>query len=155
MSQCPLPTPLRTLAHPASQHQMTNDEPPDWSLEDHLRESRKAVAAIGQQPQTDAPQSLCHHFSEVEPVDEMKVSVEDAYSPLTSAFEALGLSFLSDRLEAWQNCQPSMQWLETLIPALVRTASANGLIYEGWTWEPVGRQPLGPCTFQVINNRTA
>lgn len=147
--------PLRAVAPPASQYLMTDDEPPVWSLEDHLRQGRDALAEIGQQPQTNAPQPLCHHFSEMEPVDPILVSVEGTYSSLKPAFEALGLSFLSDRLEAWQNCQPTTQWLESLIPALVRTASANGLIYEGWTWEPVGRQPLGACTFQVINNRTA
>lgn len=133
---------------------MQDDEQLTWSLEDHLHEGRKAVAAIERQPQTNTPQPLCHHFSEVEPVDPMKVSVEDTCSPLEPAFEVLGLSFLSDRLEAWQICQPSSQWLELLIPALVRTASARGLIYEGWTWEPRGRQPLGACTFPVVNNRS-
>ena len=133
---------------------MWDAEPPTWSLEDHLREGREAVSDIKRQPQGKAPQPLCHHFSEIEAVDRMEVSVEDAYSPLEPAFEALGLSFLSDRLEAWQNCQPSIQWLEVLIRALVRTASDHGLIYDGWTWEPHGRQPLGASTFQVTNKRS-
>ncbi len=146
--------PLRTFADPATCRQMWDDEPPTWSLEDHLREGREAVAAIERQPQAHAPQPLCHHFSGVEPVDSMTVSIEDTYAPLRPAFEVLGLSFLSDRLEAWQNCQPNLEWLELLIPALVRTASAHGLIYEGWSWEPRGREPLGASTFPVMNNRS-
>ena len=131
---------------------MSNDEPPAWSIEDHLREGRDAVAAIEREPQANVPQPLCHHFSEVEQVDPMTVSVEEAYSPIRPVFEALGLSFLSDRLEAWQDCQPNLQWLELLIPALVRTASAHGLVYEGWTWEPRGTQPLGASTLRVVSN---
>jgi hypothetical protein len=133
---------------------MLDDEPPIWSLEDHLREGREAVAAIAAEREGDAPQPLCHHFSEENPVDPEKVSVEDIYAPAQPAFDALGLAFLADRLEAWEERQPCLQWIELLIPELMRTASAHGLIYEGWTWEPHGRQPLGACTFQVINNRS-
>ena len=84
----------------------------------------------------------------------MAVSVRDTYSPLEPVFAALGVEFLSDRLEAWERCEPSPQWLETRIPALLKAASTNGLIYEGWTWEPRDRQPLGASTVCVINNRT-
>jgi hypothetical protein len=133
---------------------MWDDEPLTWSLEDHLREGRLAVAAIERQPQANDAQPLCHHFSEVRPVDPDKVSVEGTYALLTPAFEALGLSFLSDRLEAWENSQPTLLWLELRIPALVQAASAHGLVYEGWTWEPRGKQPLGASTFPVINNRS-
>jgi hypothetical protein len=132
---------------------MSVPKPPTWSLKDHLREGRKAVAAIAQEPLARDLQPLCHHFSEEEYSDPMKVSIEDTYAPLKPVFGALGLTFLCDGLEAWQRCRPSTQWLETLIPQLVRTASANGLIYEGWTWEPVGRQPIGACTIEVINHR--
>jgi len=133
---------------------MLEDEPPTWSLEDHLREGREAVAVIGGQPEGDARQPLCHHFSEENPVDPVKVSVEDTYASAMPVFDALGLSFLADRLEAWEERQPTLHWIEVLIPDLMRAASAHGLIYEGWTWEPRGRQPLGACTFQVINNRS-
>lgn len=133
---------------------MWDDEPPDWSLEDHLQKGREAVAAVESQPEAEDPQPLCHHFSEANAVDPEKVRVEDIYSPLEPAFDALGLSFLSDRLEAWETRQPTRQWLETTIPNLVRIASAHGLIYEGWTWEPLGRQPLGASTVSVINNRS-
>ena len=133
---------------------MWDDEPPTWSLEDHLREGRQAVAAIERQPEANAPQPVCHHFSELKRVDPDKVSVERTYAPVKPVFEAMGLSFLSDRLEAWEKSQPTLHWLELRIPALVAAASAYGLVYEGWTWEPRGRQPLGASTISVVNNRS-
>ena len=132
----------------------TEKEPATWSLEEHMRQGREAVAAIALEGAHEVTQPLCHHFSEAVPVDPMTVSVADTYSPLEPVFEAQGLEFLSDRLEAWEDCKPTLDWLEARIRMLMHISSANGLIYEGWTWEQRNRQPLGACTFRVINNRT-
>ncbi|PCD02666.1 hypothetical protein COC42_14850 [Sphingomonas spermidinifaciens] len=73
---------------------------------------------------------------------------------MTPIFAALGLEFAADRLEAWEHAQPASGWITARIPPLIEAAASNGLRYEGWSWEPSGRQPVCATTFEIINNRT-
>lgn len=75
------------------------------------------------------------------------------YGHLEALLAKQGLEFLLPQLEAWETCSPNLSWLEERVPMLVELAGYNRLIYEGWTWEPAGRQPIAACTFSVINNR--
>jgi hypothetical protein len=132
---------------------MQESDPPSWSLEDHLREGSKAIAAINI-VDAERTQPICHHFSEVQPIDAMTASREEEYGHLTPIFADASVQFASDRLEAWETIRPNEDWLVQRITRLYQIASEHALIYEGWTWEPPGRQPIGACTFTVINNRS-
>ena len=134
-------------------HRLEDSEPPTWSLEDHLREGRQALLAI--EKLGIAPQPICHHFSEVTPIDEITHSREETYGHLEPIFALNSITFASDRLEGWETARPDESWLSQRIPKIYQVASEHALIYEGWTWEPRQRQPIGACTFEVINNRTS
>ncbi len=101
-----------------------------------------------------APEPVCHHFIEVDPIDPMKTSVEAIYSYFVPLFASAGVDFLPDRLEAWETVKPQMEWLQRRIPRILEAAKEAGLVYQGWTWEPRDRQPIGAFDIQVVNNRT-
>jgi len=84
----------------------------------------------------------------------MTVSVEDTYSYLSPRFQALGLDFLADRLEAWEIEKPDRAWLDKRIAGVIEMAEQSGLQYLGWTWEPRDRQPIAASDITVINNRS-
>lgn len=84
----------------------------------------------------------------------MRVSVEATYRHLRRRFAELGVDFAPDRLEAWEVAKPDRHWLEGRVPAIFAAASASGLVYRGWTWEPTDRQPIGASDIEVINNQT-
>jgi hypothetical protein len=128
-------------------------EPPTWSIEDHLCEGVRAIKTIAER-QGEA-QPICHHFSELCPVDPVTISIAETYGTIAAILEAQGLEYLGDRLEAWETGLPTGEWLDDRVPTLVSTASAHGLRYEGWTWEPHDGAPVGACTFAVINNRVS
>lgn len=132
---------------------MTISDPPIWSLDEHMAAGASAIGLIEAAQQTVA--QVCHHFDEINPVDPEVVSVEATYRPLCDRFSDLGVTFAPDRLEAWENAEPSKRWLEERIPAIFAAAAASCLIYRGWTWEPIDRQPIGASDIEVINNRTA
>ncbi len=134
---------------------MDDSEPPIWTLEEHLVAGEVALHLIDADCLYNAPEPVCHHFGEAVPVDPMAVSREAHYDHLRERFTGLGLEFLADRLEAWEKTRPDQQWLITRIPAMFETANQSGLHYQGWTWEPRDRQPIGASDMQVINNRTA
>lgn len=134
---------------------MHDDDPLVWTLEEHLSAGADALSQIGGDYMHINPEPICHHFSAVNPVDPMTVSVEATYRHLCHRFSSLGVEFLPDRLEAWEITKPDQQWLITRIPAVFESASLSGLHYQGWTWEPRNRQPIGATDIQVINNRTA
>jgi hypothetical protein len=133
---------------------MTEEDPPIWTLEDHLREGQRALLAVNLDEMSNEPQAVCHHFSEQVPIDPVLESKEQKYRHLLPIFATASIEFANDRLEGWERVQPSPDWLKERIPALFEIAAKHALIYEGWTWEPRMRQPIGACTFQVINNRT-
>lgn len=133
---------------------MQESDPPIWSLEDHLREGSKAIAAI-RVVDAEQIQQVCHHFSEVKPIDVITASREEAYKHLVPVFADASVQFGSDRLEAWETTRPDDAWLSRRIPRLFQIAGAHSLIYEGWTWEPQETQPIGACTLAVRNNRSS
>lgn len=137
---------------------MEDGDPPTWTLEEHLRHGREAIEAISADLVHSGAEPVCHHFSPGNGIDADRLLfelgyAERVYGGLEALFGAHGLEFLLDRREAWENCSPSLDWLQERVPMIVETAASNGLNYEGWTWEPVDRQPLGACTFNVINNK--
>jgi len=134
---------------------MEDYEPPIWSLEQHLSAGKIALSQIDADYLHTNCEPICHHFSAVSPVDPMTVSVEATYRDLCLPFLSLGLEFLPDRLEAWENTKPDRKWLMTRIPAIFEAASLFGLHYQGWTWEPREREPVGATNIQLMNNRTA
>ncbi|MCJ8156801.1 hypothetical protein [Sphingomonas sp. LaA6.9] len=134
---------------------MDADELPDWTLEEHLAAGETALASIDDDHAHVAPQPVCHHFYELNPVDPMVVSVEATYSHLVPRFSALGLELLADRLEAWETTKPDKPWLRARIPEILHTAATSGLGYQGWTWEPRNRQPIGATNIHIINNSGA
>jgi hypothetical protein len=134
---------------------MDDAELPAWTLVEHLAAGMAAIAQIETDRVHLGPEPVCHHFYEVDPVDPMTVSREATYVHLEPRFAALGVEFLSDRLEAWEATKPSSEWLERRVPAIFEAATASGLVYQGWTWEPRDRQPIGASDIQVINNRTS
>jgi hypothetical protein len=135
---------------------MEDAESPTWTLADHLEAGRAAVEAIlGDGELGSLPQPVCHHFGEVDPVDEMKESREAAYAGLEAAFAPLGLEFHTSILEAWETVVPTVEWLNRRVPPLLVLADQCGLTYEGWTWEPRRRQPIGASTVQVFNAGSA
>ena len=133
---------------------MQEDKPPIWSLEIHLNEGLKAIAAIQNTDGDREPKPICHHFSERDPIDVWSGSREKTYGYMLSIFADASVSFAADRLECWETAHPDKAWLSERIPSIYRIADDHALIYEGWTWEPRHRQPIGACTFQVINNRS-
>lgn len=134
---------------------MDDNEPPIWTLEEHLSAGKVALSQIDADYMHTTPQPICHHFSAMNPVNPMTVSVEATYRHLCLPFLSLGVEFLPDRLEALETTKPDRRWLMTRIPAIFEAASLSGLYYQGWTWEPRDRQPIGATDIQVINNRTA
>ncbi|WP_420381281.1 hypothetical protein [Novosphingobium sp.] len=134
---------------------MDTNEPPSWNLDEHLSAGEVALSRIDADYLHTTPEPICHHFSAVNPVDPMTVSVEATYRHLCLPFLSFGVEFLVDRLEAWETTNPDRQWLMTRIPAIFAAASSFGLYYQGWTWEPRNRQPIGATTIRVINKRTA
>jgi hypothetical protein len=133
---------------------MDDTESPPWTLVEHLAAGTTAITQIRAGQVHIAPEPVCHHFYEVDPIDPMIVSREATYVYLAPRFAALGLKFLPDRLEAWETAKPSNDWLERRVTAMLDAAKVSGLIYEGWTWEPRDRQPIRASDIQVINNRT-
>jgi hypothetical protein len=133
---------------------MDDAEPPLWTMAQHLAAGSTAIAQIEADHMHAAPEPVCHHFYEVDPVDPMEVSVEATYRHLVPRFATVGLDFLSDRLEAWETVKPRHEWLHRRVPAILEAAKAAGLAYQGWTWEPRDRQPIGASSVQIINNRT-
>lgn len=132
---------------------MGNAEPPIWTLAQHFAAGSTAIGQIVSQ-RLAAPEPVCHHFCEIDAVDPMKVSVEATYCQFVPLFVSAGVNFLPDRLEAWETVKPSDEWLQRRIPLILEAAEKARLIYEGWTWEPRNRQPVGATDIQVINNRT-
>lgn len=135
---------------------MIGDDADDgpWTLEQHLAAGLAAVARIVGDPDAGMRQPVCHHFAEIVPVDPEQVSVDRRYASLAPIFAMLGLDFAADRLEAWERALPTIDWMTARIPMLVEAASAGGLRYEGWSWEPQRQQPICATTFQIIGNRT-
>ena len=129
-----------------------DDKP--WTLERHLAAGRAAIARIAADQGLGTLQPVCHHFAETDPVDPERLSVERSYRSLTPMFEMLGLDFAADRLEAWERAWPTLDWMAGRVPTLVEVASEAGLRYEGWSWEPHGRQPVVATAFEIVNNRT-
>lgn len=134
---------------------MDDVESPPWTLAQHLAAGSTAIMQIEADLLHEAPEPVCHHFYEVDPVDPMAVSQEATYRHLVPLFASLGLGFLPDRLEAWETVRPQIAWLHSRVPAILKAAKTSGLVYQGWTWEPRDRQPIGASDIQVINNRTA
>ncbi len=130
-----------------------HDDAGPWTLDRHLTASRTAIAQIAGDPNADTLQPVCHHFSEIDPVDPEHASVERTYAALTPRFVAIGLEFAADRLEAWEQARPTLNWVADRVPALMEAASGAGLLYEGWSWEPRGRKPICATAFEIINNR--
>lgn len=134
--------------------QVQEDNTSDWSLEDHLREGSMAIAKIKCADVEQQPHPICHHFSEVKPIDVMGTSREETYEYLAPIFASAAVQFVSDRLEAWETASPHEDWLVQRIPQIFQIAGQHALVYEGWTWEPAKMQPIGACTFTVVNNRS-
>ena len=133
---------------------MNNAELPRWTMVQHLAAGSTAIMQIEADRVHAAPEPVCHHFYTVEPVDPMEVSVEATYRHVVPLFASVGVDFLPDRLEAWETIKPQAEWLQTRIPAMLEAAKTAGLVYQGWTWEPRDRQPIGASDIQIINNRT-
>jgi hypothetical protein len=133
---------------------MDDDNSPPWTMAQHLAAGLTAIAQIEADCMRQAPERVCHHFYEVNPVDMIRVSVEATYRHLVPLFASVGVDFLPDRLEAWETVKPQRDWLQKRVPAILGAGETAGLIYQGWTWEPRDRQPIGACDFLVINNRT-
>ncbi len=134
---------------------MDNAEPPRWTMAQHLAAGSTAIMQIEADEVHKAPEPVCHHFYAFEPVDPMEISVEAAYRHVVPLFASVGVSFLPDRLEAWETIKPQAEWLKIRIPAMLEAGKTAGLVYQGWTWEPRDREPIGASDIQIINNRTA
>lgn len=133
---------------------MDDPEPPRWNMSQHLAAGMTAIAQIEADRTHMAPQPVCHHFSQMNPVDPAEVSVDAIYGRFVPLLAMLGVEFLPDRLEAWETVAPNAEWLQTRVPAILEASNAAGLMYEGWTWEPRDRQPISASAICVINNRT-
>lgn len=133
---------------------MDDAEPPRWTIAQHLVAGSTAIMQIEADRMHVAPEPVCHHFDEIDPVDPMEVSVEATYFHLVPLFESAGLDFLPDRLEAWETARPEADWLQRRVPAIFEAAKTACLVYRGWTWEPVGRQPIGASDIHIINYRS-
>jgi hypothetical protein len=139
---------------------MSDDKREPWTLQDHLRVGAEAIEAISRDNRP-RPAKVCHHFSPGDHVDDHRLTfeegyAEDLYAALVPIFNELGLDFILRPLESWETCEPSIEWLEKRIPTIFDLAETHGSIlsYDGWTWEPRGGQPIGACSFDVINNRS-
>lgn len=133
---------------------MDDSEPSIWTLAEHLSAGKLALSQIDSDYLQTTPAPICHHFSAMNPVEPITVSMAAIYRHLCPLFESLGVEFLPDRLDAWETTKPDRHWLMTRVPAIFEAASLSGLYYQGWTWEPRDRQPIGATDIQVINNRT-
>ena len=133
---------------------MDDNEPPIWTLQEHLSAGKLALSQIDADYLHTTPEPICHHFSAVNPVDPMTVSVEASYRHLCLPLLSLGVEFMPDRLVAWDTTKPDRQWLMTRRPSIFEAANLSGLYYQGWTWEPRNREPIGATDILVINNRT-
>jgi hypothetical protein len=125
-----------------------------WTLPQHLAAGSTAIVQIEADCTQVAPEPVCHHFHEVDPVDPMEVSVEATYRHVVPLFASSGVDFLPDRLEAWETIRPDREWLQRRVPAIYEAAGAAGLVYLGWTWEPRDRKPIGATELRVINHRS-
>jgi hypothetical protein len=67
---------------------MNDKEPPTWTLDQHLSAGKAALSQIGADHMHINPDQVCHHFSAVNPVDPMTVSVEATYRHLSERFSA-------------------------------------------------------------------
>jgi len=133
---------------------MDDAEPPRWTMAQHLAAGSTAIMQIEADRMHVGPEPVCHHFYEGAPVDPMEVSVEATYRHLVPLFASAGVDFLPDRLEAWETVKPQTEWLQRRIPAIFEAAKTGGLVYQGWTWKPLNRQPIGASDIQIINNRS-
>lgn len=131
-----------------------NAEDSDWTLDQHMSAGTSALARIAQVCTGETVQPVCFHFSELVPIDQMLESRSQKFARLIPLFGELGLDFLADRLEAWKQTIPDMDWLASRVPALYQMAATNGLRFQGWTWEPLGNAPIGALDFELIDNRT-
>jgi hypothetical protein len=133
---------------------MSDEEAPNWTLEEHVAAGATALAKINADRRHIDAQPICHHFEEMNPVDPILVSVTETYRDLCPRFATLGVEFLPDRLEAWETTRPDLHWLSMRIPAIWQASTETGLVYRGWTWEPRSGQPISASDITVINNRS-
>lgn len=101
---------------------------------------------------TAAPQTgryICHHFSPyaVDATNEEMLTRDDlrglaaalASSHPTFDIDLIGGSF---GIECWEDGAPTLEWVKARIPQMCTIAQAAGVHYDGWSWEPPGRQPV-------------
>lgn len=131
-----------------------DDDGSDWTLDEHMTAGTSALSKIALANAASGEEPVCHHFSELAPVDPELESVAEKFAPVVRLFAEMGLDFLPDRLEAWEQAIPNRSWLASRIPALYELAASNGLRFQGWTWEPSGKAIIGATDILVINNRT-
>ena len=74
--------------------EVESEEAPVWQLEDHLSAGAIAIGLIEADRQRCGLEPICHHFSEVDPVDPVSVNVTETYAHLEPRFSALGLEFI-------------------------------------------------------------
>jgi hypothetical protein len=134
---------------------MDDAEPIPSTMAQHLAAGSTAIKQIEADCTHTVPEPVCHHFYEVDPVDPIEVSVEATYRHFVPLFASAGVRFFPDRLEAWETVKPEDEWLQRRIPAILEAAASAGLVYQGWTWEPRDRQPIGASDIQIVNNRIA
>lgn len=128
-----------------------HDKESDWTLDQHMSAGVSALARISQVCAGETVQPVCFHFSELVPIDQMIESRSEKFEGLIPLFSELGLDFLADRLEAWEQTIPNMDWLASRVPALYQIAANNGLRFQGWSWEPRGNAPIGALGSGPIN----
>ncbi len=137
---------------------LDDDDVVPWTLDEHMSQGQIALEAIAHTDGFQGTPRVCHHFWAESANDEefdTKISGE-RFRHLIPEFGRMGLTFESDRLEAWEAVLPTSDWLQDRIPALYSLVKPSGLAgYQGWTCEPSGVQPIGACEFTVINNTNA
>ena len=135
----------------------SNSPDAEWTLDDHLRFGVEAIQEIKEDDRAQVAQPVCHHFfAETDNEEEYLRQISgERFEHLDPIFEAIGLGFASDRLEAWETVIPTLDWLQLRIPQMLQIASESGLSeYQGWTFEPRLGPAIGASTVNVINNRS-
>jgi hypothetical protein len=137
-----------------------------WSLDDHFREGATTICELlSCEGLEKSDPRVCFHLTPIEWNEDEQWGEQAAYNRLAKPlFDALPIALDVDYvggtigIEAWETAVPSIEWLHARIPALVDIAIRSGLMFAGWSFEPL--QPgdfsfvsCGPH-FDVVNAST-
>ena len=137
-----------------------------WSASDHLAHGLQTIRNIEASPLfSEYKPRVCFHFAPSEPSDDEPWGEGASYCvkarPLFDSLEhSLDVDYVggTSGIEAYDSAMPSERWLSSRLSEVMGLAGEAGLIFEGWSFEPIEPADAtyfscGP-TLEVFNSKS-